>query len=496
MENFTKNFTYEELIASSTAKRLKLDNTPTQQQKANLKKLAIEILQPIRDAWGSSIVVTSGFRAVKVNKAVGGSPTSQHCFDNQTEILTNNGWKNINTIEDSDETLTLNLETQLMEYKPIKEIIKYRYDGELICADNQHISFAVTDKHRMVCRTPSHKYKRKTNRTLTEKEKLYYDSLKTNNDIFHIELAKDIFGKRRIFKTAGISSYNNQYNVDLLRMCMAVISDGFLCKKSDNISLGFNLKKERDKNELEDILKKLNWHFTKNYSISHEKQGTPGVYHYFINGTVGKEVVQIIGMNKKIPKWFLKLDPSILRQLVITYAMFDGSIDKRNNNNGITIFSIDEENIDMLQQMCILCGMRCIKKKFIDRETCIKGKKYIMPEFYNLYITQNTDESRINEERWSKTDYHGDVWCVNNENTTLVIRRNGKVSIQGNCSGSAADLKVGGISQNKKLFELITRLIKENKIKVGQLINEYNYSWIHVSLPRKGKKNNQIFSIK
>jgi hypothetical protein len=29
MENFTENFTYEELIASSTAKRLKLDNTPT-----------------------------------------------------------------------------------------------------------------------------------------------------------------------------------------------------------------------------------------------------------------------------------------------------------------------------------------------------------------------------------------------------------------------------------------------------------------------------------
>ena len=86
MENFTKNFTYEELIASSTAKRLKLDNTPTQQQKANLKKLAIEILQPIRDAWGSSIVVTSGFRAVKVNKAVGGSPTSQHCSGSATDL--------------------------------------------------------------------------------------------------------------------------------------------------------------------------------------------------------------------------------------------------------------------------------------------------------------------------------------------------------------------------------------------------------------------------
>lgn len=31
MENFTKNFTYEELIYSPTANRLKLDNTPTEQ---------------------------------------------------------------------------------------------------------------------------------------------------------------------------------------------------------------------------------------------------------------------------------------------------------------------------------------------------------------------------------------------------------------------------------------------------------------------------------
>lgn len=86
MENFTKNFTYEELIYSPTANRLKLDNTPTEQQKANLKKLAIEILQPIRDAWGSSIVVTSGFRSTKVNKVIGGVSTSQHCSGSAADL--------------------------------------------------------------------------------------------------------------------------------------------------------------------------------------------------------------------------------------------------------------------------------------------------------------------------------------------------------------------------------------------------------------------------
>ena len=79
MEKLSQNFTYEELISSSTASRLKLDNTPTQQQKQKLKQLVSEILQPIRNKWGKPIVITSGFRSTKVNTAVGGVSTSQHC---------------------------------------------------------------------------------------------------------------------------------------------------------------------------------------------------------------------------------------------------------------------------------------------------------------------------------------------------------------------------------------------------------------------------------
>ena len=78
MEKITKNFTYDELIYSATANRLGLDNTPTPEEKEKLIQLAKTILQPIRDRWGSAIVITSGFRSDAVNKAVGGVKTSQH----------------------------------------------------------------------------------------------------------------------------------------------------------------------------------------------------------------------------------------------------------------------------------------------------------------------------------------------------------------------------------------------------------------------------------
>ena len=74
----SKNFTYDELVYSATAERLGLDNTPNEKELDNLKRLANEVLQPIRDKWGRAIIVTSGFRSEKVNKAVGGVKTSQH----------------------------------------------------------------------------------------------------------------------------------------------------------------------------------------------------------------------------------------------------------------------------------------------------------------------------------------------------------------------------------------------------------------------------------
>ena len=86
MELFTKNFSYDELIASATAKRLGLDNTPTPEEKEKLRQLAEDILQPIRDAWRAPIVVTSGFRSEEVNKAVGGVKTSQHRLGEAADI--------------------------------------------------------------------------------------------------------------------------------------------------------------------------------------------------------------------------------------------------------------------------------------------------------------------------------------------------------------------------------------------------------------------------
>lgn len=63
--------------------------------------------------------------------------------------------------------------------------------------------------------------------------------------------------------------------------------------------------------------------------------------------------------------------------------------------------------------------------------------------------------------------------------------------------GQAADIRtVSDLPEdNKKLFDLIVEMGKQNQIKWGQLLDEYNYNWIHISTP-KLKINNQIKHIK
>ena len=82
----TKNFTLEELTRSSKAKALRIDNSPNPEQLANLKALAENILQPLRDALGFPINITSGLRVPALNAAVKGSKTSQHTKGEAVDI--------------------------------------------------------------------------------------------------------------------------------------------------------------------------------------------------------------------------------------------------------------------------------------------------------------------------------------------------------------------------------------------------------------------------
>ena len=73
-----KYFSIKELTKSETATKKGIDNTPNAEQIKNMETLINNLLDPIRAQWGAAIYVTSGFRSIALNKAVGGVPNSHH----------------------------------------------------------------------------------------------------------------------------------------------------------------------------------------------------------------------------------------------------------------------------------------------------------------------------------------------------------------------------------------------------------------------------------
>jgi hypothetical protein len=82
----SENLSLAEVIRSETAKRKGVSNMPTPEHIENFKKLAENIFQPIRKHFGKPIHISSGYRSDALNKAIGGSKTSQHCKGEAIDI--------------------------------------------------------------------------------------------------------------------------------------------------------------------------------------------------------------------------------------------------------------------------------------------------------------------------------------------------------------------------------------------------------------------------
>ena len=86
-----KYFTLKELCDSDVAKARRIDNFPSFTVVENLMELTKNILEPLRAAWGSSIICSSGYRCDALNRAVGGVSTSAHRIGYAADLFPGNG---------------------------------------------------------------------------------------------------------------------------------------------------------------------------------------------------------------------------------------------------------------------------------------------------------------------------------------------------------------------------------------------------------------------
>jgi hypothetical protein len=81
----SKNFSLAEFTKSQTAERKGIDNTPQGEHMDAAVALFENVVQPVRDHFGPT-VINSGYRSPELNDAVGGSSKSQHCKGEAADI--------------------------------------------------------------------------------------------------------------------------------------------------------------------------------------------------------------------------------------------------------------------------------------------------------------------------------------------------------------------------------------------------------------------------
>lgn len=74
----SKYVSISEVISSDTAKRKGIDNSPTPEHLENLKVTCTEVFDKVREHFDVPIYISSGYRSAALNKAIGGSATSDH----------------------------------------------------------------------------------------------------------------------------------------------------------------------------------------------------------------------------------------------------------------------------------------------------------------------------------------------------------------------------------------------------------------------------------
>ena len=95
--NISKHITLLEATKSLTAIRKGIDNTPGPKHIEAMKLVADKCFEPLREWWGKPIGITSFYRSAALNRAVKGSPRSQHMLGQAIDIdadLFNNGITN------------------------------------------------------------------------------------------------------------------------------------------------------------------------------------------------------------------------------------------------------------------------------------------------------------------------------------------------------------------------------------------------------------------
>lgn len=369
-------------------KKHKPDFSKLSQELKERNKEDVELLSKLEEKFK----LISYYDEVRRLSKVEWEDMAWNCIDENTDILTNNGWKNHKNITKQDLVYSLNPLSHKLEQIPIEDIFIYDYDGDMIEYDNNRVNFCVTPNHKFL---------------------MYQKRKERNKNGLVFEYVNSIPEQRRYF-IIGSQGFDGKFESltdNQIKLLGWIISEGHLEVKTNAILIYQTENKYA--NQIEKILKSLSLNYTRS-------KGKVITFHIPACEALPYRI--LLNNRKRLPNFVYDLTVKQKRILIDTLIKGDGH---KSSENSCYYCSSDKILIQQFQKLCILGGYNAYISHSIHT---LNNKKYIT---YYAYVVK--DSYRIyNSNKKNYKKYKGKVWCISNYYQNFLIRRNNRITLTGN----------------------------------------------------------------
>lgn len=371
------------------------------------------------------------------------------CYDEETEILTENGWVDCWSFDDDTKVATYNPDNNKIEFHRPRSWFKERYQGEMHLYESKTFSECVTPDHRLYglfCTGDmNYKYSHLKEGVMTSRElrESAYSSYYPKNAGIGFD------GESPEYKLIPATGKKPALKIAWGDWCEYMgwwLSEGSVKRNND---IPYTARICQDKNAHPDEWEKIK-------SLHEKIFGKDGFFivdnatSFNVHNSKLAGILAEYGdsLTKYIPKEIRQSKVEHLRRFMDAYIDGDGYIREHYQNRSISIVTGSKRLADGLLEIGLKLGY-AVSFREVTQKNGRKGKKFgkILTSWRVLLEPpKNGGYNRQLEKRknhWGVANYDGLVWCPSVPSGLIVVRRNGKVYVSGNTEMTLSPMKYG-----------------------------------------------------
>ncbi len=370
------------------------------------------------------------------------------CHDSETEVLTDTGFKLFSELSGSELLATVNPSNSELSFERPSRLLKLRYKGPMVCAENWSLNFKVTPEHKMLVRKWDEARRRLSSEyTLVEAESLGWYCGLMNRVIWRGDA-----GSSENFTLPGVLHKHKPQREPLtvsmgswLRFLGIYLAEGTILEEEGQYKIQLAASKMREKEFIRQVLSDIGQHYLEledRFTFSNRR---------LYETMEGLGLRGVHAPKKFVPDFVFHQSAQNIKELLRGHWMGDGGGD----DNRRAHYTSSTRLADDLQRLVFLSGNATSWTSRAQQVSVMTDGRVIEPgyDMQRVSVREQKNLSIVRKEQIFTDDYDGYVYCAEVPRFhTLVTRRRGKILISGNCTANAiaAAMEFDAISQGVK----------------------------------------------